>query len=140
MTTIINVFVPFYLLSLLSLGVFFQQNDFTGRSIAIFMLLTSYVSMIPGIRASIPPTPSLIFIEIIVYLQTICIILIFSQSLWIRDIQDYEFIWTEEPCFQIVLIYTVVNFLIIVGLCLTHKIYWERNYNKLPEGTEELIE
>ena len=84
--TIINVFVPFYLLSLLSLGVFFQSNDFTGRLLSIFMLLTSYIAMIPGIRASIPPTPNLILIEIIVYLQTLCIMLIFVQSLSVKDI------------------------------------------------------
>lgn len=85
MATIINVFVPFYLLSLLSLGLFFQSNDFTGRSISIFMLLTSYIAMIPGIRSSIPPTPNLIMIEIIVYLQTLCIVIIFVQSLIISD-------------------------------------------------------
>lgn len=55
------------------------------RSLSIFLLLMSYMAMIPGIRRNIPPTPSLILVEILIYLQAICIVAIFAQSLSIRS-------------------------------------------------------
>lgn len=39
---------------------------------------------------------------------------------------------------MIVLGYTVINFIVITILSLLHKLKWEHEYNKLPDGTDKI--
>ena len=120
----ITIFIPFYFLALLCLGVFFTVNFMGTRSLSIFLLLMSYMAMVPGIRRTIPPTPSLIMVEILIYLQAVCIVAIFIQSIDIRNVEDYVFDWQTDGCFLFVLAFTVLNFMFVLGLCIAHKCYW----------------
>lgn len=48
--TIINVFLPFYLIAILNLGVFFEANDMSNRSANLAMFQLAYIAFIPTVR------------------------------------------------------------------------------------------
>jgi hypothetical protein len=64
----LQVFVPLTLLSVISLLIFNQTNGISGNStfttlayrlVSVCSLLIAYVSLIPVIRASLPPMPGI---------------------------------------------------------------------------------
>ena len=73
-----NVFLPFYILSFLSLGVFFEKADMTNRSASIATYQIAFIAFFPTIRASLPETPNVVFAEILVYIQALCAIICFG--------------------------------------------------------------
>ena len=56
-TTIINLFVPFYMVAILSLGVFFEANDMSNRSASLATFQLAYIAFFPTIRQTLPETP-----------------------------------------------------------------------------------
>ena len=74
----IRIFVPIVILAAISLLIFGQENGtsngytlFSRRISSGCSLLIAYVALIPMIRSSLPPTPSITLIEIVIYLSTI---------------------------------------------------------------------
>lgn len=124
--------MPFYLLTIVSFGIFFQANDMNGRAISISMLLMSFFSFLPSIRSRLPAVPSIILTELLIYLQTLSMMLYFVQSLWVKDIEDYEFVWHKDPFFLAIMIISLINFFSLVVISVMHKFVWEPSYNKLP--------
>ncbi len=49
-STLISVFVPFYMVSILSLGVFFEMNDMSNRSASLATFQLAYIAFFPTIR------------------------------------------------------------------------------------------
>ena len=49
-TTIINLFLPFYMVAILSLGVFFEANDMSNRSASLATFQLAYIAFFPTIR------------------------------------------------------------------------------------------
>ena len=74
----IRIFVPIVILAAISLLIFGQENG-TSNGYTLFAkriqsgcsLLIAYVALIPMIRSTLPPTPSITLIEIVIYLSTI---------------------------------------------------------------------
>ena len=60
-TTIINVFIPFYMVAILSLGVFFELNDMSNRSASLATFQLAYIAFFPVIRQTLPDTPKIVF-------------------------------------------------------------------------------
>lgn len=48
--TLINVFVPFYMVATLNLGVFFEANDMSNRSASLATFQLAYIAFFPTIR------------------------------------------------------------------------------------------
>ena len=48
--TIINVFVPFYMVAILNLGVFFEANDMSNRSASLATFQLAYIAFFPTVR------------------------------------------------------------------------------------------
>lgn len=74
----IRIFVPILILAAISLLIFGQENGtsngytlFSRRISSGCSLLIAYVALIPMIRSTLPPTPSITLIEIVIYLSTI---------------------------------------------------------------------
>ena len=49
-TTIINIFVPLYMVGIMNLGVFFELNDMSNRDASLATFLLAYIAFFPTIR------------------------------------------------------------------------------------------
>lgn len=65
--TLLMIFIPLWLLALINLSVFFQNNDIKNRISNIATLMVAYAAFLPTIRSKIPPSPHITLIEIITY-------------------------------------------------------------------------
>lgn len=61
------IFIPLWLLTLINLSVFFQNNDIKYRISNIAILLVAFAAFLPTIRSKIPPSQHVTLIEIITY-------------------------------------------------------------------------
>ncbi len=78
---ILTIFLPLVLLSIINLGIFFQDYDLHGRIASISVLLIAFVALIPTLREELPPTNNIVFIEGLVYFQTYTCVIALAQSL-----------------------------------------------------------
>jgi len=69
------------LLSIINLGIFFQNWDLYDRIASISILLIAFVALIPTLRNDLPPTTKVVFIEYLVYFQTYTSILALAHSM-----------------------------------------------------------
>ena len=128
---LMTIFIPLFLLSLLSQAIFFQPNDLTSRLGSIATMVLGYVSLISSVKGQLPPSSRLTIIQIVIYVQTLCCLLSLIESLLINSAADYEFHWYKNPLFLICSVITGGLFLFMMGMMVTHKIVWEPRYNKI---------
>jgi hypothetical protein len=58
-STILTIFVPFYILGAIGLLVFFQEASLAQRLATISVLILAFVAFIPTINSQIPQRPKL---------------------------------------------------------------------------------
>ena len=68
MASLATIFFPLWLLTVINLGIFFQDANMADRVGSIASIMVAFVALIPTIRDQIPPNPILVFIEGVVYL------------------------------------------------------------------------
>ena len=83
---LITIFLPMLLLALLSLAIFFQEAELSGRIGSIATMFLGYIALIPSIKEQLPPSAKLTVIEALVYIETLCCMLCLYESFIIRDI------------------------------------------------------
>lgn len=66
--SLLTIFLPLWLLGLISLGIFFQSNELADRIASIATVMIAHIAFMPVIRGQLPPSPRIAFIEILVYL------------------------------------------------------------------------
>lgn len=91
-------------------------------------IMIAFVALIPTIRENIPPSPRIVFIEILVYLNTLTSVFVLVDSLIVRDLGDYQFQWRESGLFLVSAIITVLSFLIIIVMMFLHYFVWKKSY------------
>ena len=106
-------------------------------SLATFQL--AYIAFFPVIRETLPNTPKLVLAEILIYSQSSVTLLCFFYSITVNMLVGYQFDWGSNPVFLVSMGLTGLNILITVGLMAAHKLKWEPDYNKLPEGAIEAM-
>lgn len=62
MVALATIFLPLWLLGLINLAIFFQDNNLADRIASIAALMIAFVALIPTIRAQIPPNPHIVFV------------------------------------------------------------------------------
>lgn len=60
--SLITIFLPTLLLALLSLAIFFQEPELSGRIGAIATMILGYIALIPSIKEQLPPSSKLTII------------------------------------------------------------------------------
>lgn len=60
---------------------FFQDDNLADRIASIASLALAFIAFIPTIREQIPPSPSIVFVEILVYLVAATSLLALGQSI-----------------------------------------------------------
>lgn len=51
-----TIFIPLFLLALLSLAIFFQPNELSNRISSIATMVLGYIALIPSIKEQLPPS------------------------------------------------------------------------------------
>lgn len=80
-------------MAIINLAIFFQNNDLADRIASIATLMIAIVALIPTIRDELPPNPTIVFVEILVYLVTFTSFLTLIHSMTIRDEDIYDMVW-----------------------------------------------
>lgn len=62
-----TIYLPVLLLAIISLAVFFQDFSLSGRISSIATLMVAYTAFLPTVRESIPPSPNVTMVDIILY-------------------------------------------------------------------------
>ncbi len=83
--SLITVFVPLWLLGLINLGIYFQDENLSDRIGSIIGLMLAFIAYIPTIRSAIPPSSSIVFMEVMVYLQSLASFATFIHSFRIKS-------------------------------------------------------
>lgn len=81
--SLMTIFIPLFLLSLLSLAIFFQPNDLSDRLGSIATMVLGYIALIPSIKEQLPPSSRITVIEIVIYISTLCCLFSLVESLTI---------------------------------------------------------
>lgn len=66
--SLITIFLPVLLLAMLSLAIFFQEPQLSGRIGSIATMFLGYIALIPSIKEQLPPSSKLTVIETLVYI------------------------------------------------------------------------
>jgi hypothetical protein len=65
---LISIFVPLWILGLINLFIFFQERALANRIAGIATLTLAFIAFIPTINDTIPQTPNIKLVEILVYM------------------------------------------------------------------------
>lgn len=93
MVAMATIFLPLLLLSIINLGIFFQDNGLADRIASIAALMIAFVALIPSIRAQIPPNPKIVFVEILVYFDASTTLLALIHSIDVRNDSEFDLNW-----------------------------------------------
>jgi hypothetical protein len=124
-----TIFIPLFLLALLSLAIFFQPNELSNRISSIATMVLGYIALIPSIKEQLPPSSRITVLEIVIYISTLCCLFSLVESIRIDDDTSYVFCWRTNPLFLVCLIIHIGVFLFIGVLLLLHRFVWEPSYN-----------
>jgi len=86
-----TIFIPIFLLALLSLGIFYQDNNLANRLGSIATMVLGYIALIPSIKEQLPPSAKVTFIECFIYISTLCCLFSLVESFMVDGIEGYVF-------------------------------------------------
>jgi hypothetical protein len=136
-----TIFLPLWLLAIINLGIFFQDNTLADRIASIAALMIAFVALIPTIRDQIPPNPRIVFIEILVYFETLTSLFALIHSLDVRKDEEFDLVWYESGLFMVSLFITLLTILIVLVMMFLHYFIWEPSYNRdLSEEIDKKFE
>ncbi len=92
--SLVMIFLPLWSLSIIKLGIFFQGEALSDRISSIAGVMIAFIALIPLIRSQIPPNPTVLFIEYLVYAEIFASFLCLMDSLQVRAIENYQMEWT----------------------------------------------
>lgn len=137
-TSIINIFIPLWILGILNLAIFFQDYDFGGRVASLATLTLAFVALVPTIYAEIPPNPEIVLVELLVYAETFTSMICLLDSFLLRRTDpSVEFEWSTDIYFLLSLAITVMNIGIVLVMFLFHRFKWEVYYNLEEAGKKD---
>lgn len=76
-----TIFIPLFVLSFITHGIFSTTPELDGRIAVIATILIAFIAMVPSIRDSIPPNPYITAAELLIYFQTLIQVLCLAQSI-----------------------------------------------------------
>jgi hypothetical protein len=122
-----------WILGFITLCVFFQSADIGSRIGTIATLTLAYIAFLPTINSTIPATPYVKAVEILVYLQIMATILLLIQSLILAttvDISTYKFNYRNDGFFIASVIINLIVVVAVLSTFVVHKCLWEPRYTK----------
>lgn len=137
----LTIFLPLTLLTILTLFTFVQSPDFNDKIANIATLMIVYVSLVPVIEDSLPPTTSLTLIDLVVYLQLLINLISLFRGFTIRDYDAVQFdeykVWSD-PLFITCIIIAIISGIVLIFL-ICYYCFMKSHYNLEEDdlGTKE---
>lgn len=122
--------MPLWLLAIINIGIFYQDENLANRIQNIAALMIAFVALIPTIRAQIPPNPNIVFVEILVYLETFTSLMALIDSLSVINYTNYTLTWQTNGLFLVSCIITVSCIISIAVMMILHYLIWQPRYHK----------
>jgi len=119
-----TIFLPLWLLAIINLGIFFQDNSLSDRIASIAALMIAFVALIPTIRDQIPPNPRIVFVEILVYFETLTSLFALIHSLDIRNDSNFDLVWYQDGLFLVSFIITLITIASVLVMLILHYAIW----------------
>ncbi len=89
------IFLPLWLLAIINLSIFFQDTTLGDRIGSISAIMIAYIALIPTVRSNIPPSPRIVFIDILVYAESFTSLFVLIDSVSVRNFgENYDFVWS----------------------------------------------
>lgn len=90
----------------------------------------AYVAFIPTINATVPNTPEIKLIDLLVYLNILTTIFTMIDSVITARTKDaaYVFEWQSNGWFWTTVVLNLISVVVIIVLFIVHKVFWERVY------------
>ena len=124
--TLLEIFIPLWILGLINIFVFFQQNVMADKMATIATVALAYVAFIPTINATVPNTPEIKLIDILIYMNILTTILTMIDSVITLRTKDasYVFQWQTNGWFWATVAIDLFSVIIIIILFILHKTLW----------------
>ena len=134
LAALISVLVPMYILSFISLVIFWEDARNLGvRVQTMAALLIAYSALVPTIRAKIPPSPQITFLEYLVYALMFSIFLAildtFLVNLEFKANGTNDFVWYRNWRFMLSFVNILATAAIALLVSVIYKCVWEPRYN-----------
>jgi hypothetical protein len=126
--SILTIFIPIWILGLIGLFVFFQEPAFGARLATIAVLALAFVAFMPTVNASIPKTPEVKLVDVLIVMELAAVILLLVQSFHDRFSESKDFDWQNSPLFLVAVGLNAATFVTVFLLFIVHKCIWERIY------------
>lgn len=124
-----TVFVPLWLLGIVNLGIFFQDGNLSDRLASIITLVVAFITYIPTIEETIPPTSNIVLGEWMVIIKCCEVICTFVHSLKVRfEGEKFRLKWTETPEYWIAFMLLIFSFVFVLVLTIIHYCYLRKLY------------
>jgi hypothetical protein len=81
----LTILTPIQILGAVGLLTFFQSPDLGARLATIAVLILAFVAFMPTINESIPQTPQIKMIDIVIILHLIALVLLGTESFRVKD-------------------------------------------------------
>lgn len=127
---LIEIFIPIWILGFINVLVFFQANNLAEKLAIIATIALAFIAFFPTINESVPNTPEIKMIDILIYLEVLTTFLTMIDSLmtWNNLPDTYVFEYATNGWFFATVIINVLNVAVILVIYFIHKLSWERAY------------
>lgn len=96
LATFTTIIVPLFLLGILNMSIYFQESTLSNRIQSLTNIMLAFVALVPVIKKELPFSSRLTMVEIFTYLEITCCLFCFWESMSIRMVQGYVFVWTRN--------------------------------------------
>lgn len=136
-SAVFSIILPLILLAIINLFIFFQSNDLGSRIASIATLLVAFMAFLPTVRELIPPTPTVIGLDIILLLFLVAELLTAIQAMLAFDIpaEEYKFQWTTDPIYLICVAFIMLVALPVLIMVVLHYARWVGQYHNKDKNT-----
>jgi hypothetical protein len=127
-----TIFVPLWLLSFLSIYIYFQSTEIMNRIVNVAGLMIAYAAIQPIVRDNLPEATTITLVDILIYTELLINILFLIRSVDVRDYYDsppattYPFLlntdydrW-NDGLYIASLIIAIANVIIVVVLIIIY--------------------
>ena len=92
-----TIFIPLWLLSFVSVYIYFQTTEIVNRILNVAGLMIAYAAIQPIVRDNIPEATTITLVDILIYSDLIINILFLVESIDLRPYYDSPANATETP-------------------------------------------
>ena len=129
---LMTIFIPIWLLSFMSVYIFFETAEIMNRIMNVSALMIAYAAIQPIVRENLPDATTITLVDILIYLELGVNVLFLVRSIGIRSYDDEPTATGDgtnngynrwvDPYFIVSIILSVLNFFIIMVLVIKYLI------------------